>query len=91
MRGGLSPTIASVPEKRDAERAARRIAVETWLNGRRRKLIGEFIEVETAAKMPPNIEAIRVRGLTTLVAFADELMRQAAAINIMPPATAALA
>jgi hypothetical protein len=39
--------------------------------------------------MPPNIEAIRVRGLTTLVAFADELMRQAAAI--VPPATADLA
>jgi hypothetical protein len=38
--------------------------------------------------MPPDIEAIRVRGLTTLVAFADELMRQAAAS--MPPATVAL-
>jgi DNA invertase Pin-like site-specific DNA recombinase len=75
-------------EHQDAECAAQRVAVETYLNGGGWKLIGEFPEVETGKdnERPQLAEALalcRKRKATLVIAKLDRLSRSVAFISTL--------
>ena len=76
-------------EKQDVDCAAQRLAVETWLNGGRHELIGEFTEVETGKnngrpRLDEALALCRKRKATLVIAKLDRLSRNLAFIaNLM--------
>jgi DNA invertase Pin-like site-specific DNA recombinase len=67
-------------EKQDAECAAQRLAVATWLNGGLHELLGEFVEIETGKhsdrpKLAAALALCRKRKATLVIAKLDRLSR----------------